>query len=237
MATLTVYPQAGSGGSNVSCDGYIRYNPTDVSWSALVTASTGTAVNLTEGSPTTSVGAGTGGTTNTFNLNCRYYWSFDTSALGVSAKITALTLSLFGISKASGIGTTNFHVIQSTQANANTLATSDYSAVGNTDFGSIALASVSTSAYNIITLNSNGIANVNVSGVSKFAMVSEWDLNQNFTGTWSGSTFTGFEAFMSDIGTTSEEPALTITYSFSLIPVIVTSNSPQPNLGVNIIMG
>jgi hypothetical protein len=93
--TLTVYPDASSGGD--SCDGTVEYYAGSVAgdtWSNVTGASTGTTVRKTDTNPRVLYGrAGT--TNNYYSYLTRGFFSFKTSSIGSGKQIESATLSLY----------------------------------------------------------------------------------------------------------------------------------------------
>lgn len=152
-------------------------------------------------------------TTNQFQRLIRNIMCWDTSGLGAGATVNTAIISLRGIGKLADIGSPITHIVASTPAATNNLVNADYAQLGATSFANIAYASFSTVAYNDFTLDANGKANINVSGISKFGAITDWDLNNSFTGSWvSGQvSFTQWSA--ADEAGTTQDPKLTGTYT------------------------
>jgi hypothetical protein len=212
LSTLTGYSQAGGGGGNVTCDGVAGYylsNPGDAF--ANVLGHAGNDHSATSAIIYGQLGSGNGSSGLYTNLY-RAFASFNTAALGSSATISAAAVSLYGTSKASGLGTCALDLVGSTQAAANNIANSDYGAAGASLFGSIAYASFGTSGYNQISLNSTGIAAISKTGVTLLAFLLDWDFTATFGGTWGTTQTTNLIAYSADQGA-SYAPKLVVTYT------------------------
>ena len=207
-STLIVYPDAGSGGTTV--DGYASRASVDQTFTAIHDGA-GNGASMTDSTAGPQLIAST--TTNQYSKLLRCFFTFDTSPLGPSATITTGILSLYGNSKADAIGVPELHICQSTQASNNSIVAADYQRIGATTFGNIAYASFNVSAYNDFSLNPNGISNISLTGTSKFATRFDWDINNNFTGTWVSSGTSYMYSRLADIAGTSQDPKLTITYT------------------------
>ena len=218
MSTLTVYPDAGDPGS-ATCDGiaYKDYGSlgTGQSWATLIAAA--------------GSGAGSSGTTIDVQIQSdevsanwmRLYRSiflFDTSALGVSATISAATLSLWGRGKNDPLSIApNIDIYTSSPASNTTIVAADYNALGNTSqTGSpITFANWSVTGYNDFALNATGISNISKTGISKFGA-----RNQNYdvaasAPTWSTNALTYIGIFSADQASTTNDPKLVITYTLA----------------------
>lgn len=211
MATLTVNPQAGGGGGNVSCDGYVGRQGVDETFSTIRT-STGNTLSTTASSSNT-VFFNCSTTTNQFNFWRRGFFTFDTSALGSGATINSATLSIYGMSKADDASfAPNSNVYGFTPAAANDLSNGDYLNYQTTAFSTaISYASFSTSGYNDFALNASGIANISKTGVSAFSWLNtNYDV-ANSAPTWSSNNGAAFAIFWADNG--SNEPKIVIDYT------------------------
>ncbi len=216
--TLTAYPEAGSGGSNTTCDGYAyHFNSSGLDWSVLVAAA-GYNANTTT-NPAIAIYISADANTDKFDELNRFFATFDTSIIS-SSNIDSATLSFYGNDKIDGLSITpNCNVTAVTLANNNDIVAGDYDGVSNTLFSSnISYASFNASAYNDFTLNSSGISNINKTGVSAFAF-----RNQNYdvadsSPTWSSGTYSWFKIQTADQTGTSQDPKLVVEYSSGFTP-------------------
>ena len=204
--TLTVYPEAGSGATTV--DGVIYKFAVDT-YANVRNSATGT-VDKTSATGPSFVGnlAGGGG----FEVD-RGYTTFDTSALGAAALISAATISIEGVARFNG-DSDSVNCYSVTLANNNDLVTGDFniSNFGSTQFAtSITFASWDTAAYNVFTLNANGIANISKTGVSAFG----WRTVKEVAATQPGGD-TYITSRWADTAGTTSDPKLVITYSVAL---------------------
>lgn len=210
-ATLTVYPDAGTGSTTV--DGYAHRTGVNEVFSTIRGGAGNGSADT--GSQDVQPALAASVTLDQFSTLRRGIAHFDTSSLGAGATISSAVLSLYlqVASTANALGNMTVHIASATTAANNDIVNADYSARGTTTFANIAQASLSTSAYNDFTLNASGITNVSLTGISKFSVQSDWDINNSFTGTWviSSSTFVAFSA--ADIAGTTEDPKLVVTYT------------------------
>lgn len=209
MATLTVYPDPGSGGT--TCDGLVARTGFDETL-ATIRTSTGNVAATT--GTTLTVGLTASTTTDQWNELDRSIMTFDTSPLGAQSVISSATLSLYGFSKGNTLGNTPaIHIASASPNSNNNLVSGDYTHVSTTSFGNVLQSSFNNGAYNDFTLNAAGISNISLSGISRFSTQTDWDINNSFTGTWvsGGSQVINFRS--SDQAGTSQDPQLTITYT------------------------
>ncbi len=216
--TLTVYPDASSGGD--SCDGVAIwgiYKARDDTFANMIGASSADGTNKMA-TEQQCLYVQTTTTTDNYGVNYRGFFSFKTSALGAGATISDAVLSLYCTSKGNALGSPDVHICASTQTDANNIVVGDYSRLGTTSFSNISYASLSTSAYNDFTLNASGISNISKTGVSKFGTKSNWDI----TGTppeWSSDKLASVTIYYADNG--SNKPKLVITYTTIVGPANV----------------
>lgn len=218
MATLTVYPVAGA---NSPVDGQV-YRGGQLETFANLRSGAGT--NKDENATVENVAIlFASNVSGKYDSLYRAIYCFDTSAIPDDAVIDSAVLSLYGNSKSSDLGSTALHIAGATPASTSALAAADYGQTGSTSFASIPYASFSTSGYNDFTLNAAGIANINKSGISKFSARLGWDIDNNYTGTWSSFGSTSFWAYFADNTGTSKDPKLVITYHID--PPTVTTQA------------
>jgi len=131
LTTYTFYPDAGGGGSNVTCDGQVQYwNTTD--WATAHDAAVGRYAS-SDGFDYTSTEIN-GGFVWTDGSNhwqiVRGFLTFNTSALGSGASINSATLSLVG--KYYNSTSYSMRMTTHTSATDNILVNADYSRIGTT---------------------------------------------------------------------------------------------------------
>lgn len=210
MATSTFYPQAGAGGANVTCDGYVRRVSVDEPFS---TIRAGAGSNHSDTSPNNFAKISASTTSNQFSQIARIIFSFDTSSLSPDV-VSAADFSVYGVTKSDTFTTPanpDLVITSSTPADPADLENADYSNTGSTNYGSIGYSSYSTSAYNDIALNASGLSNINTSGVSSFAAVLSNDIN-NSAPTWNSSATTDMWSQSADQTGTTNDPKLTVTH-------------------------
>lgn len=210
MATLTVYPTAGTGGP--TGDANLFRNGVDETFGT-IRGGAGTGTNQSGTTGTVDIQAST--TLNQFQLLQRFGATFDTSPLTAGATISSAVLSLWGFDKASGIGTNSVDICGWTPSVNFNFANSDYGQFASTSFANVAYASFDTSdtVYTDFTLNASGISNVSKTGISAFGVRFNWDLNNNFTGSWVSNDETYIFWRSADTAGTTNDPKLVITYT------------------------
>lgn len=213
FATLTVYPDAGSGGT--TCDGTANRSGVD-STIAVIRAGAGTGSGTASGSASCQLSSST--TNPNYALMQRSFATFDTSPLTSGATISAAVLSLYATSKTNGLSgeasaNSAIVLVASTQASDNALVDADFSQVGTTDFGrSASQDSITTSAYNDITINASGITAISKTGITKYALRSGWDFDNTVTGiTWASGADQRWLFQTTDAAANS--PRLVVTYT------------------------
>ena len=227
MATLTAYPDAGTGATTV--DGFITSG-----YGATMTVAHNTA---------TGDGANPSHATDMYiralqngsgTYLGRIVMTFDTSALTSGATISGAVLSLYGTSSYyANPSSSSAVIVASSPASSNTLVAGDFGNVSFTAFATIAQSSLSQSAYNDFTLDSNGIANVSKTGISKFACIYEVDR--------AITTITGVDNIFNfkpaDTSGTTNDPKLVVTYSTStnvtVTPSVNTATFSIPSYTVS----
>lgn len=206
--TLTAYPQAGHGGGNVTCDGFVdREGVTET----LSVIRAGAGVYADTDSELARVQLTARSSTDNYSALQRGIETFDTSTITAASVISAAVISLYGYSIDNSVGACDVHIVSVTPAANNDIATADYSQFGSTSFANIVYASLSTAGYNDFTLDANGRANVSKTGVSKFGQRSSLDLNNSAT--WASFGASYFYWQCADSSGTSTDPKLVVTYS------------------------
>lgn len=211
--TLTVYPQAGAGGSNTTVDGNIyHYAETQENFATIISASTPVLRDPTSTQNQIALNAKSG-VTDTYTVLQRFFATIVTSALTSSAEISSAVISLYGVSSRNGIGDPILHWCSNNQANNNNLEDSDYTDLGTTSFGNITYSSWSNSGYNDVSLNASGISNISKTGTTKLGARLYWDIAASTTGlTWAtGGEYSRFYFLAADNG--SNKPKLVVTYT------------------------
>ena len=209
--TLTVYPEAGAGGVNVTCDGYVYRGEVDETFSTI-------RDGAGSGSSDTSVSVVAcyikgSSTSNQWSYLMRGVFSFNTSSLGSNAIISAATLSLYFYGKNNNVGDIDCHIAEAHPTDPADLAAGDYSNISRTSFASKSYSDVTINQYTDFNLNSSGKNNINKTGVSSFSTQSQWDINNNTTGlTWSSGAYSRFIGYPADYDGTDKDPKLVITY-------------------------
>lgn len=232
MPQAIIYPQQGSGGSNVSVDGRAWRGGASESF-ATIRAGVGTS-NDNSGSQADMAILQSTSTSNLFATLVRGYLTFDTSYLGLNAIIDSASLSLWFTLLQNALGSPNLNIAGASLTSANAIVNADYqNAPARTVMGSLVYANGVTNQYNVITLNQQGKANINPTGITQFSLQLDWDLSNNFTGAWASLGNSGYTGSFSEDGL-AHAPTLTVNYT-QADKVITTGNTPQPNIRPSII--
>lgn len=155
-----------------------------------------------------------GGTATNFSQMNRSIINFNASAAS-GIQIVSASIALQGFNKGQNLGAPDLHITGHTIPSTATLVVGDWDLVLNTSFGSIVYASFNTAGTNTITLNAAGLAYIQaalaVDGLIRLSARLNWDVEANFTGTWSANKTAFFEFLSADQGA-STAPALTLSY-------------------------
>ena len=212
LSTLTAYPQAGGGGSNVTCDGYVEMTSVDETFSALC-SDVGNKAQVTDGYIPIELDGSS--TTNQFSDLKRVVFTFDTSSLTSAAVISGATFYVrtWGPNSSGFGGTWQGCLVSASPASMNNLQTSDYTCLGSSLWSSGNPFSTSS-----LSLNSTGLAGIKQTGVTGLGIRLWWDFNNDFDGTWAASPTMALTYFYAaDVGSNYSAywPSLTVTYSMN----------------------
>ncbi len=215
LSTLTVYPDAHVETNSV--DGMVYRNAVDETFSTIRGGTGSGAIDNAVALSSPYLSAST--TTNQFYQINRSCYGFLTSSLGSSATISAATFSLYADGNINqGLGDVGMGVVSFTPASNTALASGDYAITnfGSTDFATrINVSTFGTAGYKDYTLNASGLAYINKTGVTNFGHLLGWDIDNNFTGTWSSGAVTNGRNYFAEQTGTANDPKLVITYTSS----------------------
>lgn len=226
-STLTVYPDAGSGGTTV--DGKVARNLGAGSSETLtqVISGAGNDTNKTDVDASIQISRASNGSYAAIVF--RYIDTYSTSALTSSATISSAIKSVYAITYGAGLGQMDFVTVASTPNSNNNLIDSDYGQLGSTNLGTKAYADWTNSQYNDITLNASGISNISKTGISRFGSRISGDINNSAGGTAYQLSYFTFST--ADETGTTKDPKIVITYT---IPVAddggIIGQTPQNKL-------
>jgi hypothetical protein len=221
-ATLTVYPDAGSGSTTVDGDPKHEVGA-GTTWTALAT---GVGTGLFNPVTTTVielVRIDSDTDTDEWNLNARSVFTFDTSSIPDDNNINSATISFYINTLFDGLSITpNLNVYSASPASDNDLVAGDYDGVGSTELSTTkTYASLTNNAYNDFTLNASGITNIDATGVSGFSTRNaEYDV-ADVAPTWSSNTVSRIRAASADNGGTTNDPKLVIQHAPDFIPAAI----------------
>jgi len=215
MATLTIYPDAGSG--NTSADGPIQVFGA-ATWAAARTASSGTAYPTTNHIFVMQVYRNSDSTA--YNL-VRSIFTFDTSNGGlnplVGATINSATFSFYGISKNDGAGNAyDTILVLSTPATDDDVVDGDFDQVSATLYSAVkTYADFSTSGYNDYALNAAGLAGIDRTGVTCLGLRNKnYDIDNVQPAASEGPpTSARTDGYFADQTGTTNDPKLVIDYT------------------------
>jgi hypothetical protein len=160
----------------------------------------------------------------------RSFLPFDTSVLGVSATISAATLSIYGdATDGQGevdAGYSDLNVQQGTQAD--TLTTEDFDSFSGNELADSYLEyPILTNGYNTWTLNSTGRAAINKTGTTKFCIRNYGDFSRN------SPTGLNFIYFWASEKGNGYKPKLIVT--FTRAKALAGAVTPTGSLSIKVI--
>lgn len=202
----TKKPQAGSGGSNTTCDGEMYRNAIE-NFTTIRAAAAATNVYL---ATVIDVTLDAWTTTDNYLGLHRAGMTFDTSGIS-GGTVTAATLTPWVNNKYNTLGSPDLHVASFAPAANNTIATGDYDACGTSSWGSLAYASITAGAYNAITMTT--LTGISTSGITALSLLLSWDI-LNSGPTWASGTTGGFRLWSADVDV-NNAPKLDVTYTAS----------------------
>ena len=214
--TLTVYPDAGTGAT--TCDSIIR--STNAVWATARGASSGTA------SPTSAYDHYRSHFYAAEYIIDRIGLTFDTSALGGGASISATVMSLYATPDYLSLSTNhaNPQVVSFTPATNNSIVGDDFDQFGATGFcdSPPLLATFATGGYKDFTFNATGIAAVSATGVTRVGVRATNDINNTAPDERSYA-----QIYFADQVGTANDPKLVVTYTTgsTFVPKIITVSS------------
>ncbi len=224
--TLTAYPEAGGGGGNTTCDGYMNYAAAvGVSWASTVGASAGNETGVSNTDESYIYIRKGNGSTFDWSLQ-RSIYTFDTSSITAAATISSSVMSLRGSFKQDDASITpNINIYLATPASNNNLVDDDFDQIGSTAQCDTAItyAGFSTSGYNDFTFNATGRGNISKTGVSKFgARNANYDVSVS-TPSMSSLQQSYLYGYFADQTGTTNDPKLVVTYTLpsAFVPKII----------------
>ncbi len=210
--TLTKYPDAGDPGTT-TCDGYAMRHGVDETFPTIVAGAGTTLVNSNASDYLYLLSTAT---TNQFSQLRRIIWTFDTSALGSGATISAATMSVWGLDKRNDFGSTDFTLVAASPASNTGLVAADYQTLGSTSFGSVAYASFdgTNTVYTDIAVNGSGLTAIAKTGITRYGARFEWDRAGTFGGGWGTTSVNYYQINMADNASgTAKAPKLVVTFT------------------------
>lgn len=222
--TLTQYPDLGDPGTT-TVDGTAYRSVASESF-ATIRGGNGTGAYAIATTDTAPYLAGSS-TVDQFSLMQRGLFGFNTSTLGASAGVSAVTFSQWFTGKISNLGDTTVEITAGPTASGTTLASGDFQTIGRVAFATgVSIAGLTTGAYTDVALNAAGVAAVSLTGITKLGTQLGWDLANSFTGTWASGVQTGPTLAFADQTGSANDPKLEVTYTvpnFLLVTLLGTT--------------
>jgi len=219
--TLTVYPQAGSGGANETVDGYPSDNLNSLSFTNLRNES-GSYAGATDASGYFFNIASTS-TSDVWSNMARSIFTIKTSALTSDATISAAVFSVYGTTDTVDNYNQSCCLVASTPTSDNALVNGDFaiSHYGSTELATrIDVTSWNTSSYNDFTLNTDGKAAISKTGITKFGGRGSSDLD-NSAPTWESAKQGAAYIKFADDTSGTKDPKLVVTYTLPATSSVV----------------
>lgn len=212
--TSTFYPDADTETS--SFDGYVLRGGIDETF-ATIRNGAGTGTNDSTDLITTQLRPSS--TTDQYDNCIIGLMVFNTASIPDTDTVSAATLSMYGLSKASYLDADEVTIASATTASNTGASTSDYAnSMGGTEYASarIAYASWDTAGYNDFSLNASGISAISLTGVSKFSFHLGWLFDNSFGGTWRtniSNQATSVNSNAAEHTGTTQDPKLVVVHS------------------------
>lgn len=208
MPTDQFEPQAGSGGGNVTMDGYAARAGVNQTLAA-ISAGAGTESGASE--PTNYCELDASSTSEQYLALYRSILTIDTSALTADATIVSASLNIYVTFSDNDFGGITFNVVGSTPAADNAIVNADFSQLGTTKYSDDTSVTQSTSAYLSIPLNAAGLAAISKTGITKLGLRLTCDGLGGSDGTWTSGGVAGINSNSAD--SASNKPYLEVVYT------------------------
>ena len=218
----TVYPDAGSGGSNTSVDGEVRSTGgTAKDWSVVRGEDPGEAAydEGTEALPYILCHTDS----NKFEAMRRCIFLFDSPAITASDVLLSATFQ-FTTDTVTDNQSDSSVLVQCTSASNTELVAGDYAKTGGSSptrqAADIALSAINTdgSTYNEMALNAAGLASIEKNGITKFAVRSKFDADDDEPSYVQSQNVTRMDIATADVSGTSADPKLVIVHVAGFVP-------------------
>lgn len=208
MPSITVYPDAGIGGTTV--DGIAQRSNDPATW-ADIRDGAGTFAGPTSATDAfCAIIAST--TSNQWATIRRGIFLFDTSAIGDSDTIDDATFSFWATVTADSFAS-SVSFVGSTPASNGDLVAADYGQLGTTQYAADkTIISISTGAYTDTILNATGLANISKTGVTKLGTRISQD-RTNTEPTWISGADSKVNGSYADTAGTTQDPKLVVNYT------------------------
>lgn len=213
MATLTVYPDAGTGGTTV--DASLEENAANATWATIRDGAGDFVANSDAKDHFYDIVAGA---TSGWGGMARSIFTLDTAALGTGATISATVFSVYGDVKLNDNTISpapDMNVYGSTPASNNVCVSGDFAQIQTTAYATaLAYADQVTAAYNDLTFNATGRDNISLTGITKLGIRNaNYDVINTEPGQRVNSAESTLYGMMADTAGTTTDPKLVVTYT------------------------
>ncbi len=161
---------------------------------------------------------------NLYDRHYRGLISWDTSAIPNDATITSATVSVYGHTRANGLGTFDSCIIDADPLDPLAYSGADYS---RTTFTRVA-PDITYDDYNYgllrndYPLNSAGINDISKTGYTSFMLTHSADVDNASSLTWANNEFSGFEIRGMNYSAGAYTPYMTINYDVAVTPPVAS---------------
>jgi hypothetical protein len=206
LKTLSVYSQAGGGGSNVTCDINLAVASPYYPGSSLGDLQSGNGTIIGYSNYSYLGGELDSSISSTWSSLSRSIMTYDTHSLTSAASVTsaAYTYSISSNQDNQG-GTFELYIVNASTASPGNMGGGDWGNITNYNVGNQGIIAGNGS----VTLN--GQENLNKTGITCLGLMIWWDMNSNFNGYWSDNSYNTIYINSADTG--SSAPCLVVTYT------------------------
>lgn len=199
-------------GSNAPVDGRVRRNGVNETFATIRNAN-GTAAF--DSDAFTSIGLFASGSTNQYEELVKVLMGFPTGDIGAGQNVDSATLLLFSDLSGTGVGDTDFDILDDAPASPSSLAASDYeNSLSTTRLATgIAISAWNVGSYTTFTFITAGEDHIDVTDDTFMSMRLKWDVDNNFTGSWSSGALTRVRLFFVDDADSNKHPNLIVEHS------------------------
>lgn len=176
---LDTFTQAGSGGSNTTCDGAIS-SSASADWDVVKSGN-----NLSVASLTATTALVNGSKSGSLYSISRYGATFDTSPLGIGATLSGASLCVICNATSGSADSATYTIVSFSPASNNVFVANDFTTFGSTAYcGPYSLAGWVAGDNFGASLSSTGRGTISTTGISKFGIKCDdslgWPSGQNY---------------------------------------------------------